>query len=155
QMIKAIQENPTISHRFKNATLRNKIQGWGLPMAMKKNPVSGDRFMLTGDAAGLVDPFSGEGIGNALYSGMLAAEALEKCTPDHDYSAVRFIKEYDDVLCRRLGDELKISVTLHKLCQFPWLFNFVVNKANKSASLSNMISGMFTDIDLREQLRKP
>jgi len=35
------------------------------------------------------------------------------------------------------------------------LFNMVVNKANKSPSLSNMISGMFTNLDLREQLRKP
>jgi hypothetical protein len=31
----------------------------------------------------------------------------------------------------------------------------VVNKAHKSPSLSKTISSMFTDLDLRDQLRKP
>ncbi len=155
QMLRAIEQNPTISHRFANARLENKIQGWGLPMGMKRESLSGDNYLLCGDAARLIDPFSGEGIGNALYSGMLAGEALARCAPQQDFSAARLKQEYDDILYRRLGDELRISATLQRLCRFPWLFNMVVNKAEKSPSLSNMISSMFTDLDLREQLRKP
>lgn len=37
--------------------------------------VSGDNFLLAGDAAGMASPFSGEGIGPAVVSGQLAAEA--------------------------------------------------------------------------------
>lgn len=155
QMMKAIENNPTISHRFANATLENKIQGWGLPMGMKQTSISGDRYLLCGDAARLIDPFSGEGIGNALYSGMLAAEAIARSQSTNDFSAANLYQEYDVPLYRRLGDEMRISATLQRLCRFPWLFNMVVNKANKSPSLSNMISGMFTNLDLREQLRKP
>ena len=111
--------------------------------------------MLTGDAASLIDPFSGEGIGNALYSGMLAAKAAEAALEKDRYDQ-DFLKEaYDDVLYKRLGGEMKISATLLKLCKYPWLFNFVVNKAHKSPELSKTISCMFTDIDLRDQLRKP
>ncbi|MCD6064380.1 MAG: geranylgeranyl reductase [Flavipsychrobacter sp.] len=155
QMLSAIKNNPNINHRFANAKLVDKIQGWGLPMSMSQSPISGDNFLLTGDAASLIDPFSGEGIGNALYSGMLAAYAIEKSLQAGCYDRA-FIKEaYDDVLYKRLGDELKISATLQRLCRYPWLFNFVVNKANKSPSLSKTISCMFTDMDLREQLRKP
>ncbi len=155
QMLKAIEQNPTISHRFKNASLEGKIQGWGLPMGMSRQSISGDNYMLCGDAARLIDPFSGEGIGNALYSGMLAGEAIARCLPKNDFSAATLKLEYDDTLYRRLGDELKISATLQRLSRYPWLFNAVVNKATKSPSLSNMISGMFTDLDLRQQLRKP
>lgn len=155
QMLHAIKTNPDISPRFANATLVDKIQGWGLPMGMEQMPVSGDNFMLTGDAASLVDPFSGEGIGNALYSGMLAAYAAEKALKEDKYNRSFLKTEYDDVLYKRLGDELKISSTLQRLCRFPWLFNFVVNKANKSKSLSDTISCMFTDMDLRDKLRKP
>lgn len=155
QMLHAIKTNPNISHRFKDAELIGKIQGWGLPMGMEQMPVSGDNFLLTGDAASLIDPFSGEGIGNALYSGMLAAYAIEKALQAKDYSSAMLKKEYDDVLYKRIGDELKISTTLQRLCRYPWLFNFVVNKANKSPSLSKTISFMFTDLDLRDQLRKP
>lgn len=155
QMLKTIEQNPTISHRFKNAELTGKIQGWGLPMGMQRQAISGDNFILTGDAASLIDPFTGEGIGNALYSGMLAAEAIIKGLPQKQFDTA-FLKEaYDDVLYKRLGGELRISTTLHHLCKYPWLFNMVVNKAHKSPSLNNTISCMFTDMDLRDKLRKP
>jgi geranylgeranyl reductase family protein len=39
--------------------------------------LSGDRFCLVGDAAGLARDLSGEGIGPAIRSGLLAAEAVE------------------------------------------------------------------------------
>jgi len=155
QMLKAIEQNPTISHRFKNATLAGKIQGWGLPMSIDRQPVSGTRFLLTGDAASLIDPFTGEGIGNALYSGMLAADAIRQSLESKQFGTEFFKSSYDDVLYKRLGDELRISATLQRLSSYPWLFNFVVNKAHKSPSLSKTISCMFTDMDLRDQLRKP
>jgi len=44
--------------------------------AWKKNRVAGDGWMATGDAAGLVDPITGEGIYYALRSGDLAAQAI-------------------------------------------------------------------------------
>lgn len=155
QMLAAIKNNPQIAPRFANAKLVDKIQGWGLPLAMDRQPMSGNNFMLCGDAAALVDPFSGEGIGNALYSGMLAAMAIKDALPNNDFSAAFLKTNYDDVLYKRLGDELKISATLQRLCKYPWLFNFVVNKASKSESLRNTISCMFADVDLRDQLRKP
>lgn len=154
-MLRIITDTPGIKERFANATLTGKIQGWGLPMGKEKLPVSGDRFMVTGDAASLIDPFSGEGIGNALYSGMLAADAataaLREKRPDADFLKTA----YDAELYRNLGEELELSTTLQYLCRFPWLFNFVINKASKSRSLSQMISSMFTDLTVREQLRKP
>lgn len=155
QMLHALKTNPDISKRFANATLVDKIQGWGLPLAMDRQPLSGDNYILTGDAACLVDPFSGEGIGNALYSGMLAAAAIEQALHQKDFSAGFFKETYDDIVWKRLGDEFKISATLQKLCNYPWLFNFVVNKAYKSQSLRETISCMFTDMDLRDQLSNP
>ncbi len=155
KMLDAIKNNPNISHRFANAKLVDKIQGWGLPMGVELLPVSGDNFLLTGDAASLVDPFSGEGIGNALYSGMLAAYAIEKAVQENRYDAA-FLKEaYDGPLYKRLGNELKLSTSLQRLCRFPWLFNLIANKANKSPELSKTISFMFTDLNLRELFKKP
>jgi flavin-dependent dehydrogenase len=154
-MLNALKNNPAMRERFAGAELQGKIQGWGLPMVTKRETVSGDGYMLTGDAAALIDAFSGEGIGNALYSGMLAAGAVEKAVAAGKNDAA-FLKEaYDDVLYRRLGDEIRISATLQRLCNYPWLFNLVVNKAAKSLELRDTISGMFSDLDLRAKLRKP
>jgi len=155
QMLFAIKNNPNIAPRFANAELTDKIQGWGLPLAMERQPISGDNYILTGDAASLIDPFSGEGIGNAMYSSMLAAAAIKECKKQNNYSAEFLKQKYDDLLYKRLGDEFRISAALQRLCRYSWLFNFVVNKASKSPSLKNTISSMFTDMDLRDQLRKP
>ena len=155
RMLHAIDTNPAIKDRFRNARLDGKIVGWGLPMGMRRTTLSGDGYLLTGDAAHLIDPFSGEGIGNALYSGMKAAQAIEAALKAGDASAA-FLKEaYDNPLYRRLWSELRTSAVLQRLCRYPRLFNAVVNKANRSPTLKKTISGMFTDLDLRKQLRSP
>ncbi len=53
------------------------VSGWPLPYpAWSLRPVISHRVLLVGDAAGLVDPFTGEGIYYALRSGLLAAKAI-------------------------------------------------------------------------------
>lgn len=155
RMLAAIQNNPNIRDRFANAELVGKIQGWGLAMGMERQPISGDGFLLTGDAASLIDPFSGEGIGNALYSGMLAANAVQAALAAKRNDAAFLHSEYDKPLYHRIGDELRVSAVLQRLCRYPRLVNFVVNKAHKSPTLHRTITGMFTGADLRTQLRKP
>ncbi|MEI7979181.1 MAG: geranylgeranyl reductase family protein [Bacteroidota bacterium] len=153
-MLRAIENNPKIKHRFANANLVGKIQGWGLPLGSKKREISGENFILTGDAASLIDPFTGEGIGNAMYSGMLAATHIQNCINENNFSA-SFNQQYDKAFFDRQWDELKLSHTMQKLCKYPWLFNFVVNKANKNKALRETISCMFEDLDLRAKLRNP
>lgn len=47
-----------------------------LPVYDRHHPVAAGRVLLAGDAAGLVDPFSGEGIRIAIQSGHIAAESI-------------------------------------------------------------------------------
>jgi menaquinone-9 beta-reductase len=153
-MLKAIQQNPNINYRFQHATLEGKIEGWGLPLGSKKRELSGDHFLLIGDAASLIDPFTGEGIGNALYSGMLAAKQIQLSVEQQRFDAA-FLKQYDIDFYDRQWDELKLSTTMQRLCKYPWLFNLVVNRANKNKMLRDTISCMFEDMDMRSKLRNP
>ncbi|MDR1426911.1 MAG: FAD-dependent monooxygenase [Bifidobacteriaceae bacterium] len=47
-----------------------------LPMGFNRRPLYADGLVLLGDAAGLVSPFNGEGIGQAMASGRIAAEVV-------------------------------------------------------------------------------
>jgi geranylgeranyl reductase family protein len=50
------------------------LRGAGLPMALHRQPAYTRGLLLTGDAAGTVNPFNGEGISYAMETGRLAAE---------------------------------------------------------------------------------
>jgi len=154
QLLDCITTHPSIKDRFRNAKPLEKVQGWGLPLGSKRRKLCGDHFMLTGDAASLIDPFTGEGISNAMYSGMLAAETALEALHKDDFSESG-LQQYDSKVYRRLGGELKLSRTMQKLCNYPFLFNLVVNKAERNREFRETISCMFDDLDLRAKLKKP
>ena len=154
RMFEVIEQYPQLQERFKDAELVDQVRGFGLPLGSKKRPISGDGYMLVGDAASLIDPFTGEGIGNALYSGWFAAHRSVAALEAADTSA-EFMRAYDGEVYHRLWDELKLSRRMQQLVKYPWLFNFVVNKARKNKVLSETISCMFEDLDLRERLKRP
>jgi geranylgeranyl reductase family protein len=52
-----------------------RVKGHFLPFGEAKPRPGRGNVLLAGDAAGLVDPITGEGIGHAVHSGRLAAEA--------------------------------------------------------------------------------
>lgn len=153
-MLKAIEENPFIKDRFKNAKLIDNIKGWGLPLGSIRRKISGERFLLTGDAASLIDPFTGEGIGNAMLSGKFAAQTVKEAIDANDFSK-SFLSRYDEAVFQRLWDELKLSYKIQRLVKYPWLFNFVVNRIHKNKTLQEVFSNMFSNLDMRAKLRSP
>ena len=151
-MLRLIREYEPIRSRFEGAELEGPIRGYGLPLGSKKRPLSGDGFILLGDAGSLIDPFTGEGIGNAMISGLKAAETIEALNGNYAAAA---LKMYDDSVYKRLWPELSLSKKMQELVKYPWLFNLVVNKAVRSKTLRETISCMFEDIDLRGRLKDP
>ncbi len=149
-----IERHPELQERFKNAELQGKITGYGLPLGSKKRRLSGDHFMLIGDAGHLIDPLSGEGIGNAIYSGVIAAELAQQCFEKNDFSA-KFMEAYDVRVARVLGKEMEISYRLQQMMARPWLVNFLANVAARNRGLIDTISKMYTDMDVRKKALNP
>jgi flavin-dependent dehydrogenase len=85
---------------------------------------------------------------------MVAADTIENAIRDNDCSA-KTLSSYDKEVYRRLGPELQMSTQLQSLVMYPWLFNYVVNKATKNKELQNLISTMFEDVDLRAKFKDP
>lgn len=151
---KLIQEHPALKDRFKDAEKIGGTKLCGLPLGSRIRPISGDSYLLLGDAAALIDPFTGEGIGNAMVCGMLAANQVAESITLNRFDA-GFLKQYDAAVYDRLWAELSLSRRLQQLVNYPRLFNFVVNKALNNAKLRELISCMFEDINLRAELKKP
>lgn len=151
---RAVEFNPTIRDRFRDAKLIDPVKGWRLPLAIEKRSVSGAHYLLTGDAGALIDPFTGEGIGNAMLSGQIAAGVIQQAVKEHNFSA-SFLKQYDQQLYQAMWSELSLSRTLQKLVRRRWLFNFVINRINSNKNLHETFSTMFNNLDNRAKLRSP
>ncbi len=149
-----IEAHPQLCDRFRDAEQVSKITGYGLPLGSKKRRISGDHFMLVGDAGHLIDPLSGEGIGNAIYSGFIAAEQAGKCLEAGNFSA-KFMEAYDLRVARVLGKEMEISYRLQQMMARPWLVNLLAGWVSRNRSLLDVISRMYTDLDVRKKALNP
>lgn len=153
-LVQLINTHPLVRDRFKDAKPLENIKGHGLPLGSTKRQISGSNFLLVGDAAGLIDPFTGEGIGNAIRSGRVAAMHLKKCFDKNNFSA-SFNKEYDKEIYRRMGKEFRVSRALQTLCKYPSVFNYVIRKAVKNPYWHQFLMDAMADIDQKEKLTTP
>lgn len=153
-MLDAIEKEPLFRERFKNAKRASEVKAWNLPLATAHNPLAADGIVLVGDAASLIDPFSGEGIGNALVSGKIAAETIDSAFKAKDFSK-NFLKQYEESLWREIGREIKNSTYLLKMTELPWLFNFVVSKANRNPKIANFIAESLVNQQARQKMESP
>jgi len=133
-----IERSPILRSRFRNATPVTALQGCGLPLGSRWVQMRGDHFLLTGDAASLIDPVSGDGIGNAVVSGKLAAEQAIRCFAENDFS-LQHMLPYERELYRTLGKEMLQKAGMLKwMAKMPFLFELAF-MAGKNKAIRNFI----------------
>ncbi|MBC6988503.1 NAD(P)/FAD-dependent oxidoreductase [Hymenobacter sp. BT491] len=149
-----LETHPALRERFASAERLGPVRGFGLPLGSKRRALSGDGYLLLGDAGSLIDPFTGEGISHAMVSGRHAADWAAQAIDCNDLT-IKYLQKYDAAVYRRLWQELRLSRAMQRLLVYPWLFNFVANRAANNPTLAETLSNMFMDLDLRERLRQP
>lgn len=102
-----IKTDPVLKDRFKNAKPEETVKGWGVPMSGSGRKPNGDGWLLVGDAASLVCPTSGEGIGSGMISGYIAAKFIGRAHKEHDFSESMFTN-YNREIHKRLKFEEKL-----------------------------------------------
>jgi geranylgeranyl reductase family protein len=116
--------SPPLARLMHGARRDGPIRGYPLRTHFPEAPTSRDRILLAGEAAGLVNPLTGEGIDYALESGQIAADALARAFaaaallsgPLHDYDrALRARFERLFLFCRRVRDASLRPAVLNRL----------------------------------------
>ena len=133
-----IESDPNLKERFKDAQLIGDIKGWSIPFAYGKHPISGNRFMLAGDAASVADPMSGEGIGQAVVTGRIAAFQAKACFETQNFSAEK-LKEYDRAIDQKWGKKIRSRrIYANLVAKYPWTMNTVIRLLSSNASISKL-----------------
>jgi geranylgeranyl reductase family protein len=133
----AVLNLPRFRERFARTERIGSVHGWNLPTPDFSRTLCGDGFMLAGDAAGLVDPFSGEGIGNAVVSGKLAAEVAGEVV--RGGSAASYTARLRQVID---GSEISLHYRLRDLARHARLIDVLVGRAAAHPEVLSWIRGM-------------
>ena len=83
--------------------LKCEKHGYLIPLAPRREPLGRGRILLVGDAAGLADPITAEGISYAVHSGQLAAAAIAGGQSD----AAQVAKHYQSLLEKNILRDLR------------------------------------------------
>jgi flavin-dependent dehydrogenase len=97
-----------------NAVAREPMRAWPIPTAYDRAALTDGPVLYAGDSARVVDPMTGEGIAQALETGVLAAEAVAR-GGDADTVARRYAASVDHAL----GRDLRFASALQRLLARP------------------------------------
>lgn len=103
-----LENHPIIKQKFKDAKQLEKFSGSQLRLGTVKRKIHGDRFVLVGDAAGLIDILSANGIPQAFMSGKIAAEHLAKAFALNDFSAKQ-LEHYEKSIFKATKNYLRMG----------------------------------------------
>ncbi|HMW23869.1 MAG TPA: FAD-dependent monooxygenase [Burkholderiaceae bacterium] len=131
---RALMDGGELVGELKGAPLRCTLAG-----ARSSRP----GLLATGEAIGSTYDFTGEGIGKALETGILAAEALLRGRrAGADDAAVR--ADYDAAL-QRLKPKFTLYERANGVNQHPWLAELVIARARRSPRLLRRMTGVLEE----------
>ena len=153
-------ESSRFSHRFKDAKMvEGTGKGWQLPFGSPRSsppsfqPRRGAMAgaMCVGDSASLVDPFTGEGIGNALVSAKLTAKFFDPKEHSGGFPS-HLAEDYMVELWDELGNELSNSFKLQGLVKRKRLMSWFVRRASKKPRIGEILTEMIASKEAQGQL---
>jgi geranylgeranyl reductase family protein len=103
-----LEHDPAAKARLHDARLVGRIVGWPLNTYSSARRRYGQRVLLIGDAASLVDPINGEGIHTALESAQIAAGVADEALRAGDLSET-FLARYERRWRAAFGLDLRLA----------------------------------------------
>lgn len=140
QLLDVLKNNSAIASRFRESVMIDGTLKTGvIPCGSRRALSYGDGWLLVGDAASLADPFTGEGIGNALYSGKLVAETILEAHNRNDYSSYQ-LSSYEEALRDAFDSQLQNSYLMQSRARNGRFLNLAVRKAAGSRMLRELMA---------------
>jgi geranylgeranyl reductase family protein len=137
-----------------NEILFEDAHGFQIPVGARTDGFVKKNVFLVGDAAGLADPLTAEGITNGIHSGILAGRAIAKNFHNHEDAQKAYLASLEE----RILPELRFSEQLAKFFySFPTLRNYLVKRnGNRYCEiLTDLFTGKISlSKDLKERVIK-
>jgi flavin-dependent dehydrogenase len=144
----AIEADPLLRDRFADARRASAVTPLG-PLAVEATAAGCPGLLLAGDAAGFIDPMTGDGLRFALRGGELAAEAalveLARGTPAHESLRADRMREF--------AGKLRLNHALRSLVGWPRGVGLAATLASRWGAPVRCLIEMAGDLDIARRAR--
>ena len=132
---------PPAAELMEGGELQGEIKGAPLRCSLVGGRWSRPGLLATGEAVGSTYAFSGEGIGKAMETGILAAEALllDGAAADAD------IQQRYEAGLRGLKPKFDLYETASHVNHHPWLADLVIWRARRSERIRRRLTGVLEE----------
>jgi len=151
RLLNEFLRSDVIKGRLSGAPDYKQAAVWPIPMAAETFPqIAFDGLLMAGDAAALVDPFSGEGLHNAILSGSLAAETIMRAVERNDFS-YQTLQSYEHACSQAMLPILRRSHRLRRILEsFPRVVDGFARLINRfPQSFAGLLSHHSVDFDFK------
>lgn len=124
-----------------HAVAKERPRGFHLAGARRGTRVAAGKQLRVGDAANLVDPITGEGIQNALTSGMLVADVINSSVSTAEVPG-NWQRMYED----HYQDHLSAGIRYNGLLRFNVIKNLLIWAMNRSPRVSERVNAGIFDL---------
>jgi flavin-dependent dehydrogenase len=140
----ALLQTPLLRQMLAPAQQIGPVKGYPLRVDFTSAPTFSERVLIVGEAAGLVNPLTGEGIDYALESGVLAAEHAMALFDRGDFS-LRSLATYDAVLRRRYQRLFVLCRRLRLIYNNPAILSRCLAMATRRQEFEQLFTTIIVD----------
>ncbi|MEM7034365.1 MAG: geranylgeranyl reductase family protein [Chloroflexota bacterium] len=130
-----LQNNPHARSRLKPDRQIGKTVGFPIRTRMQDSVPVADNILVVGEAAGVVDPITGDGISEALETGEFAAHQALMSLAQADFSEKALIP-YKKWLQKHYGTKHSSALMMRNLLGYNRLVNRLVQRAQTDATFA-------------------
>jgi geranylgeranyl reductase family protein len=130
----------SIARTLHGASQNGPLKGYPIRVDFLRAPTFAENTLLVGEAAGLVNPLTGEGIDYALESGKIAAEHVVRGLTSGVHHA--WLTDYDRLLRTRFEKIFRFSEWIRDWYCKPPLLNLLVPLANHHPELRQQLANI-------------
>jgi geranylgeranyl reductase family protein len=140
-----MQTNPHAQARLARANMVGPLRGHPLRSQMGTVTPVADNVLVTGEAAGLVNPLNGEGIGTAIISGELAARQAQAALAAGNFSQ-SYLSPYAQALHQTIGRTHAVANLLRHLLGVPGVLNRAVRRAQHDHDFAQTLFSVIVEV---------
>ena len=118
------------------------VRGLG-PLARRVRRSAGRGYVLVGDAAGFLDPFTGEGVYRAVAGAELAAAAIDRALRTPERHAV----DYERMRAAAFRDKERLCLLIQAALASGPVFGGALRRLGRCPATAHLLSGMLGDYE--------